>query len=141
MRLALMAAVVTAGLTAPAAACPHGTRCIAMVSGMAKPGSIRRPRAETPAVPVRPRQLSLTVRLSDRDDRHRPLNRSLSSFRPAVVHTGDIEMPELWAVVASQVTERLPRYQDGVQFSMVLSPVVVTMPSESTPGIGLSGDF
>lgn len=110
-----------------------------MGSGRAELSSRLSVRSETPAARAPVRHLSLTIRLSD-DDNH-VLRRSLTSFRPAVVHAGDIEMPELWAIVATQVTDRLPRYEDGEQFSMVLSPVVVSMPSESTPGIGLSGDF
>ncbi len=141
MRLVLMAGLVGLGLVAPAAACPQAARCIAMISAPSELTSVRAPRTEVAAAPVKVRHLSLTVRLTDKDESHHPLRRSLTSFRPAVVHDGDIEMPELWAIVAHQVTDRLPRYEDGEEFSMVLSPVVVSMPSESTPGLGLSGDF
>ncbi len=141
MRVVLMAALVGAGLTAPAAACPQGTRCIAMVSGRPELATSRRTRAATPAPTPPPNKLSLTIRVSDWADGRGPLHRSLSSFRPAVVHAADLEMPELWAIVASSVKDQLPRYENDEQFSMVLSPVVVTMPSESTPGLGLSGDF
>jgi hypothetical protein len=137
--MVVMAGLVGVGLTAPAAACPQGTRCIAMVSGMAELSSIRMQRTETPAPPQPVRHLSLTVQFSE--DGNYSLRRSLTSFRPAVVYAEDIEMPELWAVVATTVKAQLPRYETEESFSMVLSPVVVTMPTESTPGLGLSGDF
>lgn len=137
-----MAALVGVGLTAPASACPQGTRCIAMASGMAELASVRAHRIETPAAAPAPvQQLSLTVHLTASEDVNDSLRRSLTSFRPVVVYAEDIEMPELWAVVATTVTAQLPRYETEEAFSMVLSPVVVTMPTESTPGLGLSGAF
>jgi len=142
MRMAVMAGLVGVGLTAPASACPQGTRCIAMASGMAEFSSTRAHRIETPAsVPAPVQHLSLTVHLTASEDGNDSLRRALTSFRPAVVYSGDIEMPELWAVVATTVKSQLPRYETEESFSMVLSPVVVTMPTESTPGLGLSGDF
>lgn len=140
MRLLVMAGLVGVGLTAPASACPQGTRCIAMASGMSELESMRTQRIETPA-PAQVRYLSLTVRSSEQDDSNAPLWRSLSSFQPTVVHADDVEMPWIWAVLATEVKSQLPRYENADQFSMVLSPVVVTMPTESTPGLGLSGDF
>jgi hypothetical protein len=138
--MVVMAGLVGVGLTAPASACPQGTRCIAMASGMAELSSIRMQRTETPAARPAPVQhLSLTVHLTD--EGNYSLRRSLTSFRPAVTHAEDIVMPELWAVVATTVRAQLPRYETEESFSMVLSPVVVTMPTESTPGLGLSGDF
>lgn len=137
--MVVMAGLVGVGLTAPASACPQGTRCIAMASGMAELSSVRAQRIETPAPPRPVRHLSLTVHLSE--DGNYSLRRSLASFRPAVAYAEDIEVPELWAVVATTVTAQLPRYETEESFSMVLSPVVVTMPTESTPGLGLSGAF
>lgn len=141
MRMAVMAGLVGVGLTAPASACPQVTRCIAMASGMASPSSIRMQHMETPAARPPVRHLSLTVLLTASEDGNYSLRRSLTSFRPAVIYAEDIEMPELWAVVATTVKAQLPRYETEESFSMVLSPVVVTMPTESTPGLGLSGDF
>ena len=141
MRIAVMAGLVGVGLTAPASACPQGTRCIAMASGMAELSSVRMQRMETPAAPQPVRHLSLTVHLTASEDGNYSLRRSLTGFHPVVVYAEDIEMPELWAVVATTVKAQLPRYETEESFSMVLSPVVVTMPTESTPGLGLSGDF
>lgn len=129
-----------AGLAAPAAACPQGARCIAMLSGPTDFTSIRTPETAAPArvVPTVTLMMRITVVPSDR---YPSLRSSLSSFAPARISAGDVEMPWIWAVLASEVESRLPRYDGTDSFSMVLSPVVVTMPSESTPGVGLSGAF
>lgn len=139
MRVFVMVGLVGAAFATPANACPQGARCIAMLTS---PTDFTSVRAEQPAPRPPPRKISLTVRVSSQvTNRFASLRSSLHNFEPPVTHADDIEMPYLWAVVATEVKSRLPRYQDSNQFSMVLSPVVVTMPSESTPGVGLSGDF
>jgi len=138
MRVAVMVGLFGAAFATPASACPQGARCIAMVTRPAHFTSVREARPPAPA----PRKISLTVRTpSVTVDHLAPLRSSLTSFHPVAIHDGDIEMPYLWAVVASEVESHLPRYHSDESFSMVLSPVVVTMPTESTPGLGLSGDF
>lgn len=139
MRLFVMVGLVGAAFATPADACPQGARCIAMLTSPADFTSIRE---EVPAAPAPPRKISLRIRTSGPASDHlSSLRTSLTSFEPRVVYADDIEMPELWAVVATEVKSHLPRYEDAHQFSMVLSPVVVTMPSDTTPGLGLSGDF
>jgi len=133
-----MVGLVGAAYATPAYACPQGARCIAMLTSPADFTSVR----EVPAPPPPPRKISLTfLPASLPVDHLASLRSSLTSFEPTVRYPDDIEMPYLWAVVASEVRGHLPRYEDDHRFSMVLSPVVVTMPSESTPGLGLSGDF
>ena len=140
MRLFLMAGLVGAALAAPADACPQGARCIAMLSGPTELTSIR--SFETAAAPVAVPQMTLTVQFIDvRTDRYAPLRNSISSFHPAIAPSDGVEMPWIWRVLASEVEAHLPRYEQANEFSMVLSPVVVSMPSESTPGVGLSGAF
>jgi hypothetical protein len=144
MRVVVMAGLVGAALATPANACPQATRCIAMISAPADFTSIR--ASEIAPAPAAVPHVALAMRLGFDPatvdaDRFAPLRSSLTRFRPAVAHSGDIEMPWIWAVLASEVHDRLPRYEQADQFSMVLSPVVVTMPTESTPGVGLSGDF
>lgn len=141
MRVIVMAGLVGAALAAPADACPQGARCIAMLSGPTELTSIR--SFETPAAPRAVRDVKLTMRFSGtvQADGYARLHSSLRSFEPPVPSTDGVEMPWIWEVLASEVHDRLPRYEQADQFSMVLSPVVVSMPSESTPGIGLSGDF
>jgi len=138
MRVFVMTGLVGAAFATPANACPQGARCIAMLTSPADFTSVRE---EIPTPPV-PRKISLTVRPTVASVDHlASLRTSLTSFEPTVHYPDDIEMPYLWAVVATEVRNHLPRYHDDEQFSMVLSPVVVTMPTESTPGLGLSGDF
>jgi len=117
MRQIAMAGLVGAALATPAAACPQGSRCLAMLSA--------------------PADLAHGALL----ERHDELRSSLSSFEPTIARADDIEMPWIWAVLAAEARRRLPRYEQPNQFSMVLAPVVVSMPSETTPGLGLSGDF
>ncbi|MBA3454968.1 MAG: hypothetical protein H0T42_17900 [Deltaproteobacteria bacterium] len=109
---------------------------------MAELTAIRTDRVETPAAaPQKVTYLTLTVHLTANDDGHESLRSSLTKFEPVVARTDGVEMPWIWAVLATEVRSHLPRYENDEQFSMVLSPVVVTMPTESTPGVGLSGDF
>ena len=49
-------------------------------------------------------------------------------------------MPWIWRVLREQVYSRLPRHDDE-RFTLVLSPVVVTSPSDTIPGVGIAGDF
>jgi len=144
MRVFVMVGLVGATFAAPADACPQGARCIAMLTTSASVSSVRVEQAvSAPApAPAPPRKISLELRVASPSiDRLASLRSSLSTFEPPVRYAGDIEMPALWAVVATEVRNHLPRYEDEDQFSMVLSPVVVTMPTETTPGLGLSGDF
>lgn len=140
MRVVVMAALVGVALATPASACPQGTRCIAMSSNPSELTSVR--TFETAARPV-VRTVNLTMRhaVDTTADRYAPLRSSLSTFHRVVLPADAVDMPWIWAVVASEVHSRLPRYEQADRFSMVLSPVVVTMPTESTPGVGLSGDF
>jgi len=43
-------------------------------------------------------------------------------------------------VLREQIYSRLPRHDDE-RFTLVLSPVVVTSPSDTIPGVGIAGDF
>jgi hypothetical protein len=53
---------------------------------------------------------------------------------------GEIELPWFWRVLREQVHARLPKYEEQ-RFSLVLSPVVVTSPSDTIPGVGVGGYF
>lgn len=55
---------------------------------------------------------------------------------------GEIEMPWIWRVLREQVYSRMPTYEKRDEsIKLVLSPVVVTSPSDTVPGVGISGDF
>ncbi len=138
MRVIVMTGLLGAAFATPASACPQGARCIAMVTRPASFTSVRKDLSPPPP----PRKISLTVRLAPPSADHlASLRSSLTTFEPTVHHAGDVEIPYFWAMVATEVVSHLPRYQDDDQFSMIVSPVVVSMPTESTPGLGLSGDF
>ncbi|HEX5063668.1 MAG TPA: hypothetical protein VFV99_30025, partial [Kofleriaceae bacterium] len=49
-------------------------------------------------------------------------------------------MPWIWRVLREQIYTRLPRHDDE-RFTLVLSPVVVTSPSDTIPGVGIAGNF
>ena len=50
-------------------------------------------------------------------------------------------MPAIWTVLRTSVYSRMPTYQQSHDFKLVLSPVVVSSPSDTIPGLGVSGDF
>ena len=54
---------------------------------------------------------------------------------------GEVELPWIWQVLRERVVAKLPSYADDKRFTVVLSPVVVTTPSDTVPGIGVAGDF
>jgi hypothetical protein len=54
---------------------------------------------------------------------------------------GDVEMPWIWQVLREQVYARMPRYEKPERFELVMSPVVVTSPSDTIPGVGVAGSF
>ena len=133
MRFAV-ALTLAAVAAAPATACPQGASCIRGVIVRAVA-----PEAPAPArATATPRTLRLT--LTDRRPTTTPLVTSLATYSPEP--HDDLEVPWIWQVLAAEVYDRLPRYDQREQkFSMVLSPVVVSSPSDSVPGVGLAGDF
>lgn len=121
MHVMAIGLLLGAALATPAGACPRQLHCIVQVG--------------TPEV-------RLAVALASSDDPDQGLRNELIRFEPKVIYPDQVEMPWIWDVLSAEVYSRLPRYdQAEAQFSMVLAPVVVTSPSESTPGVGLSGDF
>jgi hypothetical protein len=53
-----------------------------------------------------------------------------------------IEMPWIWRVLRDRVYSRMPTYENNNDdLKLVLAPVVVTSPSDTVPGVGISGDF
>jgi hypothetical protein len=139
MRLVLLALVFGAALATPATACPRELRCIVLTVG--QPLSVY--QIETPA-PRRPVHLALRMSSTDEAELIAPLRSELVRFEPTVADPTAIDVPWIWVELRARVYNRLPRYDqtdENQQFSMVLAPVVVTSPSESTPGLGVSGAF
>lgn len=78
---------------------------------------------------------------------HRPdapllrLTQSLREFSVPRRAPGDVEMPWIWMALRAQVYSRMPSYEQGHDFKLTLSPVVVSSPSDTVPGVGVAGDF
>jgi hypothetical protein len=118
---------VAAMTTGPALACPRRLLCIVETSHAAAPEV---PRTTTPAAAVPDvRQVTLA------SDHH------LTFEAPPKRDPNEIEMPWIWRVLRDQVYSQLPRYEQKERFTLVLSPVVVTTPSDTIPGVGVAGDF
>ena len=50
------------------------------------------------------------------------------------------EMPKIWQTVRHEVYNRMPHAASrGV--SLILAPVVISSPDETTPGVGVVGEF
>jgi hypothetical protein len=132
-------------LAAPRAdACPHGATCVATET-RAEPvepaveiaATTARRGEQAPAGKAMP---DLVVRDAADVDM---LSRSLRTH--VVPRAAAIQMPWIWQVLRSNVYARMPRYdsvdQPDRRFSLVLSPVVVTSPQDTVPGVGIEGDF
>ena len=52
----------------------------------------------------------------------------------------ELEMPPIWTALRASVYSRMPTHETS-DFKLMLSPVVVTSPSDTIPGLGVSGDF
>ena len=112
--------------TGPALACPRHLLCVVQ-PGTTSPAEIARAATPVSIPDVR------TVRLApDRD--------LTFGAAPAKTDPSEVEMPWIWRVLREQVHSRLPSHHDK-QFSLMLSPVVVTTPSDTIPGVGVAGDF
>lgn len=57
------------------------------------------------------------------------------------VTTDAVQVPWFWGALRAQVYSRMPTYRDRNELTVMLSPVVVTSPSDTVPGLGIAGDF
>lgn len=134
MRLLVVSACVAAIATAPALASPRRLLCVVHPDAIATAALNRSARSE----PVQPRA-RVTV-----PDVHRV---HLDARPPRAVlassHThddDDRDMPWIWRMLRARALSHLPHH-DATRFSLALTPVVVTSPSESIPGVGVAGHF
>jgi hypothetical protein len=100
--------------TGPALACPRQLLCIVETSHAAAPEVSR---TTTPAPVPDVRQITL------------PPDHHLTFEAPPKRDPNELEMPWIWRVLREET------------FTLVLSPVVVTTPSDTIPGVGVAGDF
>jgi hypothetical protein len=135
MRSFLLVLLLGAIGAAPAAACPRDTLCV--TANLVQVAGVPAEMARAPK-PRQPVHLGLTRSL-DLSDPVLALNVRNDH---APVRPDELEMPWIWKVLREQVYAQMPRYeQPEQQFSFVLSPVVITSLDDSTPGVGVSGDF
>ena len=125
-------------LTAPAVACPPLDKCLVSLPSTTQVPHVKRvspahgdahavsqvrtsPPETQPALDLtkEPKQLQLKPRLAP----------------------GEVEMPAIWATLRGKVYSQMPTYQKSESFKVVLSPVVVSSPSDTVPGLGIAGDF
>ncbi len=122
MRLAVVFATLV-GLTGLAAACPPADACLAKL----------RARLHEPLKPVETETATPA---------HAPVTRALllpgSRRRMA---DDAVEMPWIWRALREQVYSNLPTYRDRNALTVTLSPVVVTSPTDTIPGLGIAGAF
>ena len=127
MRFVFVLACVTAMTMAPALACPRNVRCLVQQEVVAA--------SEAPRTRPAPR-------IPDVRRVQRVAPRSRITFEaPKRLADGEIEMPWIWQAVRERVVSKMPRYDEDKRFTLVLSPVVVTTPSDTIPGLGVAGDF
>jgi hypothetical protein len=122
VRRRLVVIAVLLDLTAPAMACPPVDTCLVKL-----PSTTRLP-AVTPAHGTADSALDLTQ-----------IVRDLTPPRRAAA--GEVEMPWIWNALRAHVYSRMPTYEQSHDFKLVLSPVVVSSPSDTVPGVGIAGDF
>jgi hypothetical protein len=125
-------------LTAPAVACPPLDKCLVSLPSTTQLPQVKRvspAHGDAPAVqqlhtstPAEQPALDLT-----KDVQKLQLKPRLAP--------GEVEMPAIWATLRGKVYSQMPTYQQSQGFKVVLSPVVVTSPSDTIPGLGIAGDF
>jgi hypothetical protein len=153
---AVLAILLIAAAQARAWACPRGIVCVATQT-RAELG--RAELASTYGSASRRLRFAATVRAPLFDDKRlalrwqaeRPVRTRMTPREGALAESlrihvvprmfdGDIEMPWIWQALRTQVYSRMPTYQER-RFTMTLSPVVVSSPSDTIPGVGIGGDF
>lgn len=134
----LLIAMFVMAMAPSAQACPRGTVCVSSQTRIARSAEIARPRSMLQLATARIRIAAPGTATSH------PLAASLKTHvapkRPAV------EMPWIWVTLRTSVYARLPTYERVARrpenkFSLVLSPVVVSSPQDTVPGVGVEGGF
>lgn len=131
----LLIAMCVMAMAPSAQACPRGTVCVSSQTRIGG-AEIARPRSMLQVATTRLRIAAPTTAPA--------LATSLKTHvspRPAAV-----EMPWIWVTLRDHVYARLPTYERVARrpenkFSLVLSPVVVSSPQDTVPGVGVEGGF
>lgn len=67
----------------------------------------------------------------------------LKETREPALEDGEIERPPFWAILR-EVHAKLPRVEGAPKregFTAIFSPVIVSGPNDTVPGVGVGGDF
>ena len=143
----MLSIVLIALASAPARACPHGAVCVAAETRAATatelPARLREDhvpslRGVGPEAKSDHERLWEPLRFSRHGRALDPLERALRV--DVAPEPPDIEMPWIWRVLRREVYERLPTYEEP-RFTLTLSPVVVSGPADTIPGVGVEGVF
>lgn len=133
MRLVLLAAALGLLVTTAATACPREVACVLMRASAAPGlGEVAGPQRTARTVSLQlaaPETPELTSTVSLRFSEPSPAADDLT------------EMPWIWVVLKREVHQRMPRYEQEREFSVMLSPVVVAGSFDTVPGLGVAGDF
>jgi hypothetical protein len=117
--LFVLTSLVIGGLAAPATACPPLEACVVKLPSTVKVGA----RLDGQAARLPSLDLARTVLVVKKRG------------------PDEIEMPWIWRMLRDQVYSRMPTYEDRNELKIVLSPVVVSSPVDTVPGVGIAGDF
>jgi hypothetical protein len=146
VRVVLMSMLVM--LAAPRAeACPIGTVCAAVQTQRDQRGvPADAPRHEIAQVRTARGSSMVQLAMARAEQQLQPDHLAISLRTHVVPRARSIQMPWIWQVLRHSVYARMPRYDRIAQraenrFSLVLSPVVVSSPQDTVPGVGLEGDF
>jgi hypothetical protein len=126
VRLLIVSSCVAAITAGPALACPRHVLCLVQPEVA---GASEVPRTYKRATIPDLRRVTVAP-----DDQ--------LTFEAPVKHDpNEIEMPWIWRVLRDQVYAQMPKYKRKEAFTLVLSPVVVTTPNDTIPGVGVAGGF
>jgi hypothetical protein len=127
VRFLVVASCIAVVTTGPALACPRAMMCLVTPERTAP--EVAHAAKRPPQIP-NVRKLNLRVKPRAR----------LTFTAPAKPDPNEIEMPWIWRVLREQVYSQMPSHRSR-GFALTLSPVVVTTPSETVPGLGVGGEF
>jgi hypothetical protein len=137
VRSRLVIVAVLLDLTAPAVACPPLDKCLVSLPSTTQLPHVKRvspAHGDAHAV----QQLRSTPPEQPALDLTQDAQKL--QLKPRLA-PGEVEMPAIWATLRGKVYSQMPTYQKSESFKVVLSPVVVSSPSDTIPGLGIAGDF
>ncbi len=119
-----------------ASACPRGLQCLVTTSHQVT-AEVARPRPTMLRLAIaqpshRATAAAVDLRLSNR------LDQALLAKPTPKPNT--LAMPPIWQQLRTGLYDRMPHYEER-QFTLTMSPVVVSGTFDTVPGVGVAGDF